>query len=158
MRFVSIEFDNWRQFYGKQKITFSQDAHRRVSVVYGTNGAAKTTILNAFLWALYGPSQLTPDFMKPNDLVNSTFESESIAGRLLDCAVTVVFTHRGSTYRVRRTQTEESMQEIGRTIGRNLELTITEPDGNSLLPKDEDMQGLIDGVLPSRLARHFFFN
>lgn len=168
MRFVSIEFDNWRQFYGKQKINFSQDVNRKVSVVYGTNGAAKTTILNAFLWALYGPSQLTPDFMEPNRLVNSTLESESSTGSLLECAVTVVFTHRGSTYKVRRSQTEESMQEIGRTTGHNLELTITQPDGNSLptltasvTGSSEDYQKikiLIEDVLPSRLARHFFFN
>jgi len=159
MRFVSIEFDNWRQFYGKQKITFSQDAQRKVSVIYGTSGAGKTTILNAFLWTLYGPGQLTPDFMFPNDLVNSTFESESIAGRSLDCAVTVVFTHRGSTYRVRRTHDQESMREKEKNSSPKLELTITQPDGNSRIPENyQDMQRSIDEVLPSRLARHFFFN
>lgn len=168
MRFLSIEFENWRQFYGKQKIYFSQEVDRKVSVVYGTNGAAKTTILNAFLWALYGPSQLTPDFMEPNRLVNSTFESESSTGRPLDCAVTVVFTHRGSRYKVRRAQTELSMQEIGRTPQLNLELTITQQDGNSLPIRTasepgssveyQEIETLIEEVLPSRLARHFFFN
>jgi len=168
MRFVSIEFENWRQIYGKQKITFSQDAHRKVSVVYGTNGAAKTTILNAFLWTLYGPDQLTPDFMFPDELVNYTHESKPSAGRDLVCAVTVVFTHRGSTYRVRRTHDQESMQEIGKKPCLKLELTITQPDGNSQptltasvpgISKDyQEIQILIDEVLPSRLARHFFFN
>jgi DNA sulfur modification protein DndD len=168
MRFVSIEFDNWRQFYGKQKINFSQELNRKVSVVYGTNGAAKTTILNAFLWTLYGPRLLTPDFMKPSQMVNSTFESESSTGQELDCTVTVVFTHRGSKYKVRRAQTEYSMQETGRIRHLNLELTITEPDGNSLptrRAKDpgnskeyQEIETLIEEVLPSRLARHFFFN
>jgi DNA sulfur modification protein DndD len=168
MRFVSIEFDNWRQFHGKQKINFSQELNRKVSVVYGTNGAAKTTILNAFLWTLYGPRLLTPDFMKPSQMVNSTFESESSTGQELDCTVTVVFTHRGSKYKVRRAQTEYSMQETGRIRHLNLELTITEPDGNSLPTRSakdpgnskeyQEIETLIEEVLPSRLARHFFFN
>jgi DNA sulfur modification protein DndD len=168
MRFVSIEFDNWRQFYGKQKINFSQELNRKVSVVYGTNGAAKTTILNAFLWTLYGPRLLTPDFMKPSQMVNSTFESESSTGQELVCTVTVVFTHRGSKYKVRRAQTEYSMQETGRIRHLNLELTITEPDGNSLPTRSakdpgnskeyQEIETLIEEVLPSRLARHFFFN
>ena len=46
--------ENFRQFIGKQEITFSTDKNKNVTVVMGDNGAGKSTLENAFVWGLYG--------------------------------------------------------------------------------------------------------
>ena len=46
-----ISLENFRQFYGSDnKIIFSPDAP---TIIYSTNGGGKSTVLNAFTWALY---------------------------------------------------------------------------------------------------------
>lgn len=166
MKIISLEFKDWRQFEGVQKIQFSHAKDKNLTVVYGTNGAAKTTILNAFLWTLYGPEQLTKDFENAQHLINNTVEDQAHSGTQLICSVTIEFLHRGYRYRVRRSQTV-TKDETSQRPRLTLELTVTEPGGNTNPirvansdRKDEyaEIENELDEVLPSRLAHVFFFN
>ena len=42
----SIEMNNFRQYVGKQKIEFSTDKEKNVTVLIGVNTSGKTTIIN----------------------------------------------------------------------------------------------------------------
>ena len=54
MRIDYLITDNFRNFYGPDnRIDFSS-GERSVTVIHGKNGSGKSTILNAFTWALYG--------------------------------------------------------------------------------------------------------
>jgi DNA sulfur modification protein DndD len=166
MKLASLEFKDWRQFEGTQRMEFSRSRERNLTVIYGTNGAAKTTTLNALLWVFYGPSQFTADFEQPENLINKSVKALAPTGSQLTCSVEVVFYHRGYRYRVRRSQTltkDETPQRPRLT----LELTLTKPDGNTepirvASSNDRDsyaaIQNELDLVLPSRLAHVFFFN
>jgi DNA sulfur modification protein DndD len=68
MKLTALTIDNFRQFYGRQRVTFARTEDRNVTVVYGANGAGKTTLLNAFTWGFY--KQFTPALESPGHLVN----------------------------------------------------------------------------------------
>ena len=50
-----LEVTNFRQIYGTNEISFAPPGDSNVTVILGTNGGGKTTLLNAFVWCLYGP-------------------------------------------------------------------------------------------------------
>ncbi len=52
IKIIEIEIENYRQYFGKQLITFN-DRTKGFSVVIGDNGAGKSNILNAINWCFY---------------------------------------------------------------------------------------------------------
>ncbi len=54
MKLTSIKLCNFRSFYGKTpEVTLAGGNIRNTTMIYGSNGAGKTSILNAFTWVLY---------------------------------------------------------------------------------------------------------
>ena len=51
-RIVSIELNNYRQYYGKQKIEFSS-REEGFTAILGENGHGKSNLLNAINWCFY---------------------------------------------------------------------------------------------------------
>jgi DNA sulfur modification protein DndD len=49
-----LKLKNYRQYGGETIFQFSTDKKKNITIVEGTNGAGKTTILNAVHWCLYG--------------------------------------------------------------------------------------------------------
>lgn len=49
-----LRMENFRQYYGQNKLAFAKDPEKNFTIIQGTNGAGKTTILNAITWCLYG--------------------------------------------------------------------------------------------------------
>lgn len=54
MKFESITMENFMRYKGKNRIEFSCDDVKNVTVVLGDNTVGKTTIAQAFRWGLYG--------------------------------------------------------------------------------------------------------
>lgn len=54
MKIKSLKIENFRQYKGPININFSQDKHKNFTIIEGTNGTGKTTLLNAITWCLYG--------------------------------------------------------------------------------------------------------
>ena len=52
IKLVSIEIQNFRQYYGNQKINFSS-REDGFTVIFGKNGEGKSNLLNAINWCLY---------------------------------------------------------------------------------------------------------
>lgn len=46
--------ENYRQFEGRQRIRFSRDPKRNITLIVGSNGTGKTNILRAICWCLFG--------------------------------------------------------------------------------------------------------
>lgn len=74
MLIESITLHNFRQFKGKQRLEFSNDPQKNVTVLLGDNTFGKTTILQAFNWCLYGvadfPKDSNPDFLLNLEIAN----------------------------------------------------------------------------------------
>ena len=62
MLLQSIELQNFRQFIN-EKIDFSTDPERNVTLIIGENGTGKTTFAQAFFWCLYGETDFTDKIM-----------------------------------------------------------------------------------------------
>lgn len=52
IRIISIELENYRQYYGKHKIDFSS-REEGFTVIAGKNGEGKSNLLNAISWCLF---------------------------------------------------------------------------------------------------------
>lgn len=52
IRIISIELENYRQYFGKHKIDFSSRAEG-FTIIAGKNGEGKSNLLNAISWCLY---------------------------------------------------------------------------------------------------------
>ena len=54
MKLHSLTAHNFMPYKGEMELTFPQDEHRNVMIVFGDNMRGKTSILNAIRWAFYG--------------------------------------------------------------------------------------------------------
>ncbi len=54
MKFRQIKMTNFMRYKGENKLLFSTDPEKNVTVVLGNNTFGKTTIAQAFRWGLYG--------------------------------------------------------------------------------------------------------
>ena len=54
MKLHSLTTRNFMPYMGHMELTFPQDEHRNVMIVFGDNMRGKTSILNAMRWAFYG--------------------------------------------------------------------------------------------------------
>ena len=85
--------ENFRQFRGRQEIVFSDNRARNVTLVHAENGFGKTTLLNAFRWALHGDDGLTDDFEKPEEIINDVEARSGRDPNEVAAAVELTFKH-----------------------------------------------------------------
>lgn len=151
-----MELKEFRQFGGAQRIEFSQDEEKNVTLIYGANGSGKTTVLNAFTWALYGV--FTDDFEQPDRLLHDALW-ESLPNRGSGVAsASVEFEHDRSIWRLTRSARfvkDEDRPQRPTTI--DVELLRTELPGGTTRAVGNPTEA-ISQTLPAELHRFFFFN
>jgi DNA sulfur modification protein DndD len=66
MKFLRLEIEDFRQYYGFVEIDLTTDSDRNIVVIGGRNGYGKTNLLLAIVWCLYGDriSQIDDNFKK----------------------------------------------------------------------------------------------
>lgn len=152
----SLTLENFRQFYGLQRLDFSTSEDKNVTVVYGANGSGKTTLLNAFTWALYEAT--SPGFDKPDDLVNHRAWAEADPGEEVTARVIVEFEHENNLFTLERVTTERKREGDGRVRVRDGIVTLTVVDEGGRSDERSNPGGTINSILPDRLHRFFFFD
>ena len=85
MRLIYLQLCNFRQFYGQTPQIKFASGEQNTTVIYGNNGAGKTTILNAFTWVLY--EKFTAAFASPDLLINQRAIAESPLEQAVECWV-----------------------------------------------------------------------
>lgn len=149
----SIRMLNFRAFKGEQNFTLNVHDEKVVTLVFGANGAGKTTFLNAFTWCLYG--EMSEDVEEQQRMITDCVWQDAALNDEVPVAVEVAFTHADSDYRARRSAHVRKSHADQRAITSELELWVIE---NGLSEKVEGAQQKIDSILPHRLSRFFFFN
>lgn len=93
MKFVRMELNDFRQFYGLQAIEFATGKDNNVTLINGVNGAGKTNTLEAINWCFYG------EYMKNRGAILSKEKaSHAEFGTELECSVSIWYIHEGDEY------------------------------------------------------------
>lgn len=159
----SLEMNNFRQFTGIQKIEFSTDPERNVTVLIGVNTSGKTTIIRAFEWCLYGKN----GFEDPV-LLNSDVRANMHEGDTKTTSVSVCFIHNETEYTLVRsakyTCTGRFMDgdgvnvSLGNKPEEDVVLEYLLKDGQTKTNVEKsNIAESINRVLPADLSDYFFF-
>lgn len=154
MKLQSIRLTNFRQFQGTQSFDLTSDSVKPVSLLFGANGAGKTTFLNAFTWALFGT--MSEDVEHADRMVSDSIWRGTAIGSSAEVAVDLQFDHEGRDYRLLRSATlrkESDQQELPPP---QVQLWTTKPNGSSEVVGAP--QETIHSILPRGVSRFFFFN
>jgi DNA sulfur modification protein DndD len=148
--------ENFRQFYGTQAVTFSTDPEKNVTLIYGSNGGGKTTILNAFTWGLYG--ETTPGLADSEWLISHLAWSEATVGETVTARVLIEFEDGENVYELTRVQTASKKPDgtPARQADGTVKLLVTDAAGQNEELHNPD--GAIGSILPKRLHRFAFFD
>lgn len=137
----SLELKNFRQFYGLQRLEFSTNTEKNVTLIHGENGVGKTALLNAILWCFY--ERTTPNFRLPKRLLNLAAKEEGASS----FHVRVEFEWEGALFTVQRS--------LNSVSGSTFQLFRIGEDGNSeIIP---NAAYFLNAVIPNDMANYFFF-
>lgn len=157
MRLRSLTFENFRQFYGSQCLRFAEGKDKNVTIVYGANGAGKTTILNAFTWCLF--KSFTPAFDNPTHLINERAWDEAGALDVVTASVRLEFEHENKVYQVvRKTSKLKNRDGSGQLeVDSEAQMWHTDDTGR-ISSTNKYPDDAIEQIMPNRLHRFFFFD
>ncbi|MFI7482078.1 AAA family ATPase [Kocuria sp. M1R5S2] len=154
MKLQSIRLTNLRQFQGTQTFDLRSDSIKPVSLLFGANGAGKTTFLNAFSWALYG--SMSDDVEQQDRMVTDIVWRNLPLGGSAEVAVEVCFEHEGRNYRLLRSAMLRKESDHQGAPSAEVQLWMTKPDGSSEIVGAP--QETVYSILPRGVSRFFFFN
>lgn len=153
MRLDQITIHNFRQYSGTQKIHFSKDKERNITVIHGENGAGKTALLNAFSWCLYGKI----DLPNSTEIINERLQLSLQVEEEAEAYVKLQFENEGRIYTVTRSirgrKNDQGTVDYLRPL---LDVEYIDVDGATITPKGA--QNLIDQIIPSDMKSYFFFD
>ncbi len=156
MRLIHLQLCNFRQFYSKTpQIKFASGA-RNTTVVYGNNGAGKTTILNAFTWVLY--EKFTAAFASPELLVNQRAIAEANLKQGVECWVELQFEHDRKLYQIKRKCYANKISDTQVEYSDTKLFMLVAGDDGRWYPPLEAPADIIARILPASLHQFFFFD
>jgi DNA sulfur modification protein DndD len=156
MKLNYLQLCNFRQFYGKTPQIKFASGERNTTVIYGNNGAGKTSILNAFTWVLY--EKFTAAFASPELLVNQRSLVEAAPEQAVECWVELQFERDRKIYQLKRKcyATRNAQHQISYTQA-NLFMLVAGDDGR-WYPPLESPEDIVNQILPASLHQYFFFD
>lgn len=153
MLLQSIELKNFRQFVN-EKIDFSTNKDRNVTLIIGENGTGKTTFAQAFFWCLYGTTEFTD-----KNIINRVIAEKMTPDQNITISVKLKLKHGSADYEITRTQ-EYKKSYSNKVTGANsvLNISVKSADGNTRFLKPLECESEIKKILPKELSNYFFFD
>lgn len=164
MKLNYLQLCNFRQFYGKTPQIRFASGDRNTTVIYGNNGAGKTSLLNAFTWVLY--EKFTAAFASPELLVNQRAIAEAPPEQAIECWVELQFEcdyPQGTLcdrkiYQLKR-KCYGNKDAQGQVIYSPAKLfMLVAGDDGRWYPPLEPPEDIINRILPASLHQYFFFD
>ena len=151
MKIKSIEFENFRNFKGKNKIEF--DTNKRVTIIYGKNGDGKTTLHQLFQWIFYNKTKFNKT--ASDIMYNHEYESEVEYDQVFPVKGTIDFENNNEMYSLNREWTYQKGLDQSKLIKQDITLYKMIDDNWDKL---HDPEAVIEELLPSGLSEYFFFD
>jgi len=154
MKIDRVELSNFRQYFGKQRISFSTDDIRNVTVVHGVNGAGKTSLFLALNWCLYGEGV---------ENIGQVISKEAVAqtrhGNIVEAKVEVIFTHDGRRYTASRKLTGQKQADGSVLEAYNIaEFMLLRTPPSGIVERVQNPIGMMNMILPANVRTYFFFD
>ena len=159
MKIERITLENFRQYYGRQRLSFAKDAEKNVTVVHGVNGAGKTSLFLALNWCLYGRGEGNVKIIdNVGKLVSKEAASQVSEGSAVKTSVEITFIHEGEKYLVKRTL-EGTKKKSGAVQPNNYdEFTMMRTRADGQAERVRNPIGTINAILPANLREYFLFD
>lgn len=157
-----IEIENFRPYYGNQRIDFGYNENQNLTVILADNGSGKTSLVNALTWCLYG-KELHDVSDKSEPLYNLRAAEEADSEELDEIKVTV---------KIRFYYFDEDLNKKYFNVSREISYqkwvdnqwsseydsyVIVDETGEE--PLDRDLaQYAIENKIPENMFQYFFFN
>lgn len=151
----NLTLNNFRQFKDIQKVTFSQDIDKNITLILGDNTSGKTTLLQAFLWVLYGEAH----FKTRESLLNSKVAEEVLEdGRDRKVEISLEIEHQGTPYFIVRTLNHYLSNGSVRFNKSTLSVSYIAENGESETIPTYEAQKKITEILPENLSPYFLYD
>lgn len=152
MLIKSITLNNFRQYKGRQKIDFSINQTKNITVVKGENGSGKTTLLQAFLWCFYQKM----DLPKTEKIYNADIFNSLNFREQIEVWVEVEFVHNKEEYTIRR---ESIFTKVDNKEAKRQGTIIFRAKKKMKNGKEKEISAKeIESKIPEDLSTYFFFD
>ena len=165
MKFERIVLNNFMRYKGENRIDFSCDDEKNVTVVLGDNTVGKTTLAQAFRFVLYGEI-LVEDGKKKEDyvLLNKDVIEVMDANSQASVAVELVILNEDIRYLLKReivyglklVKNQLELRECKHILTLRKENS-RDADAASYI-KEEKIQGMVDELFPRDMSNYFLFD
>jgi len=145
--------ENFRQYYGRQRLTFSKDPQRNVTVIHGVNGAGKTSLFLAINWCLYGEG-----VSNVGELISKEAISRAQPGETVQTLVELAFTHNGERYLVSRRLSGVKQPDGSIAINSQDDFTMMRIQWDGQAQRVNNPIGTMNAILPSNVRTYFLFD
>lgn len=163
MKFESITMYNFMRYKGENRIDFSCDEKKNVTVVLGDNTVGKTTIAQAFRWGLYGAlmksgKQEKDDYQLLNHKVLELMDANSRAS----VRVEIVAVDEEKRYIITReiVYNRNFPKFEAREFQKKLSMKIAELNDADVFVnvENEEIDKVINELFPINLSHYFLFD
>lgn len=160
MQLNSIIVNNFRQYYGEQKIEFAK-GDKNVTIIFGENGKGKTGLFRALIFGLFGERYINQDNV--NDVIHLVnFNAlEKSNGYPIEACVTVNFSHKQKEYSIKRKVVGyKADNKITEKIN-GIELSIKDENGNYDNKNDltdDEKNKIVGTIFDSKIKDFFLFD
>ena len=141
MKILSLKMKNFRQFHGEQKIEFSTDENKNITLIHAENGVGKTALLNAIKWCFF--EQTTLNFSQKNDLINNYAKDNSDNNYY----VAVEFEENNEYFYCERGYNSISKKYF----------KMSRDDCDTGIKPINDPELFINSIIPAEMSDYFFF-
>jgi DNA sulfur modification protein DndD len=156
--FKTLEIENFGLYAGRQFLNLETRRGHPIVLVGGTNGAGKTTILEAFTLCLHGRRALGSRVAQQryDDHIHSRFHAGTDGKAASEAEVALLFEHVHSGYRSDYLATRRWCSSPTGRIRETLTISVDGVEIDDL--SDAGRQDFLDSLLPPGLAGFFLFD
>jgi DNA sulfur modification protein DndD len=152
MKIKSIQLCNFGCYKDKHPvINFSINNEKNVTIILGANKSGKTTLVQAFLWCLYGDDNLR------SGIINSVTKSEMQNNTSCEVFVEIILIHNDKEFIIRRIQKYSKSNGNVKSEESILKINYKETNGQQHPIDSYDCKDTVNSILPKGLSDYFFY-